>query len=208
VSFHCCFFTSITRSLHIFNQAELLRLGGADVKISFLELIDNNIGPRGANALGMSLSFGHNLSLLTLKLDYNPTLGDEGVINLCKGLRTNATLKQLHLQFCNITSKSGPALAEFLANSKSSVELFNMSGNRLGGEGLASLCKGLIYNTKCETLCLADNMIDQVSRLREHICSLAAALCYSMSLFLVQFNVDNTCRWRKISGGWPRLRSV
>ena len=71
----------------------MLRLGGADVKISFLELFDNNIGSRGANALGTSLSYGHNLSLLTLKLDYNPTIGDEGVINLCKGLRTNSTLK-------------------------------------------------------------------------------------------------------------------
>jgi hypothetical protein len=140
----------------------VLRLGGAEVKISFLELFDNNIGPRGANALGMALSFGHNLSLLTLKLDYNPTLGDEGVINLCKGLRTNSTLKQLHIQFCNVSSKSGPALAEFLANSKSAVEVFNMSGNRLGGDGLAKMCGGLMYNTKCETLCIADNMIDQV----------------------------------------------
>jgi hypothetical protein len=140
----------------------VLRLGGAEVKISFLELFDNNIGPRGANALGMALSFGHNLSLLTLKLDYNPTLGDEGVINLCKGLRTNSTLKQLHIQFCNVSSKSGSALAEFLANSKSAVEVFNMSGNRLGGDGLAKMCGGLMYNTKCETLCIADNMIDQV----------------------------------------------
>ena len=140
----------------------MLRLGGADVKISFLELFDNNIGSRGANALGTSLSYGHNLSLLTLKLDYNPTIGDEGVINLCKGLRTNSTLKQLHLQFCNITSKSGSALAEVLANNRSAIELFNINGNRLGGEGLGKLCTGLILNTKCETICLADNMIDQV----------------------------------------------
>lgn len=140
----------------------MLRLGGAEVKISFLELFDNNIGSRGANALGMALSFGHNLSLLTLKLDYNPTLGDEGIIGLCKGLRTNSTLKQLHIQFCNVTSASGPALAELLANSKSALEVFNMNGNRLGGEGLEKLCAGLMFNTKCETLCIADNMIDHV----------------------------------------------
>lgn len=137
-------------------------MGGADVKLSFLELFDNNIGPKGANALGSALSYGHNLSLLTLKLDYNATIGDEGVINLCKGLRTNATLKQLHLQFCNLTSASGPALAEVLANSRSGLEVFNIGGNRLGGLGLASLCAGLMQNTKCETICLADNMIDQV----------------------------------------------
>lgn len=59
-------------------QAEILRLGGADVQISFLELLDNNIGVRGALALGNSLSQRHNLSLLTLKLDYNSTLGTAG----------------------------------------------------------------------------------------------------------------------------------
>ena len=61
-------------------QAEILRLGGAEVAISFLELLDNNIGPRGASALGQSLSYGHNLSLLNLKLDYNQTLGSEGKV--------------------------------------------------------------------------------------------------------------------------------
>jgi hypothetical protein len=75
--------------------AEVLRLGGIDVQIQYLELLDNNIGPRGGLALGASLSQRHNLSLLTLKLDYNSTLGTEGVIELCKGLRTNATLKQV-----------------------------------------------------------------------------------------------------------------
>lgn len=75
--------------------AEVLRLGGIDVQIQFLELLDNNIGPRGGLALGTALSHRHNLSLLTLKLDYNSTLGTEGVIELCKGLRTNATLKQV-----------------------------------------------------------------------------------------------------------------
>jgi len=48
------------------------------VRISYLELLDCNIGAKGASAIGTSLSHGHNLSLLTLKLDYNSTLGDEG----------------------------------------------------------------------------------------------------------------------------------
>jgi Ran GTPase-activating protein (RanGAP) involved in mRNA processing and transport len=137
-------------------------LGGAEVKISFLELFDSNIGPKGAKALGMSLSYGHNLSLLTLKLDYNGTLGDEGVAHLCKGLRTNQSLKQLHLQFCGITAESGPHLAEVLANSRSELEVVNVSGNRMGGAGLLALCVGLQQNVKLETLSLGDNMIDQM----------------------------------------------
>jgi hypothetical protein len=64
----------------------VLRLGGADVAVSFLELLDNNIGPKGANALGASLSFGYNISLLTLKLDYNQSMGSEGSICLSLGV--------------------------------------------------------------------------------------------------------------------------
>jgi hypothetical protein len=59
-------------------KCEVLRLGGADVRISYLELLDNNIGPRGGIALGSALAQGGNISLLTLKLDYNSTLGTQG----------------------------------------------------------------------------------------------------------------------------------
>eukprot|EP01038_Epipyxis_sp_PR26KG_P014261 gene14261-19135_t len=141
--------------------AELLRLGGGEIKLSYLELLDNYIGPKGASALGMSLARGNNLSLMTLKLDYNSTLGVEGIANLCRGLRTNITLKQLHVQFCNITAEGGEHLGELLANSRSALEVLNVAGNRLGGIGLAALSKGLMINTKCTTLNLADNMIDQ-----------------------------------------------
>lgn len=55
--------------------------------------MDNGIGPVGCLALGESLMIGANRSLLTLRLDNNPTIGDEGVFELCKGLRTNKTLK-------------------------------------------------------------------------------------------------------------------
>ena len=57
----------------------MLRLGGAEVAISYLELLDDNVGPRGAHYLGASLSQNNNLSLLTLKLDFNSTLGLEGM---------------------------------------------------------------------------------------------------------------------------------
>lgn len=140
---------------------EVLRLGGADVRISYLELLDNNIGARGGIALGSALAQGNNISLLTLKLDYNSTLGTQGVANLCCGLRTNISLKQLHLQFCNMTSDAGPHLSDLVANSKSALELLNLSGNRLGGIGLSAICRGLAPNTKLTTLLLADNMIEQ-----------------------------------------------
>ena len=89
-----------------------------DVISSFLSPPDDGIGPRGALALGSSLSAGKNLSLCTLKLDYNVSIGAEGVVNLCKGLRTNISLMELHLSYCQVTHEAGPALAEVLANAR------------------------------------------------------------------------------------------
>ena len=141
--------------------AEVLRLGGGDVKIAYLELLDNNIGHRGALALGTSLSQGNNLSLLTLKLDYNSTFGTEGLKNLCRGLRTNISMKQLHVMYCKIDEEGGKYLAEVLGSSKSALELLNVGGNKLGGKGLSYLCSGLIENQRLEKLQLNDNYIDE-----------------------------------------------
>lgn len=114
----------------------------------------------GGFALGKALSRGNNISLVTLRLDYNTTLGNEGVINLCRGLRTNKTLKQLILEYCSITVFGAEALAGLLANQESAVEVLKLGGNRLAGEGLQALCAGLKGNTKLTTLSLADNALE------------------------------------------------
>jgi hypothetical protein len=79
--------------------AEFLK-GGGNVNVSFLELMDNKIGARGAAALGEALccmpdknGIEYPTKLVTLKLDYNNTLGSEGVTELCRGLRSNTVLK-------------------------------------------------------------------------------------------------------------------
>lgn len=141
--------------------AELLRLGGAEVALTYLELLDNNIGPQGAKWLGQSLSFGQNKSLQTLKLDYNFSLGSEGVAALCTGLRTNSTLKQLHLPYCRIDADGGAPLGELLSYRQSALQLLNLQGNQLGGKGLASLCDGLVHNLALTSLSVADNGIGQ-----------------------------------------------
>ena len=82
---------------------------------------------------------------------------------LCKGLVSNITLKQLHLQFCNITEDGGEELSSLLESSKSVIEVLNLTGNKLTGVGLAKMCKGLLVNKKLQTLSLADNRIDSVS---------------------------------------------
>ena len=42
--------------------AEVLRLGGAEVQLNYLELFDDGIGPKGALALGQSLAAGKNVT--------------------------------------------------------------------------------------------------------------------------------------------------
>lgn len=141
--------------------AELLRLGGAEVPISYLELLDNNIGPDGALCLGQSLQFGQNKSLVTLKLDYNRSLGSEGVAALCQGLRTNSTLRQLHLPYCAIQPDGGAPLGEMLTYRLLGLDLLNLQGNQLNGLGLRDLCNGLAVNQSLTTLSIADNGIGQ-----------------------------------------------
>jgi Ran GTPase-activating protein (RanGAP) involved in mRNA processing and transport len=142
----------------------VLRLGGAEVKLSYLELFDNDIGPRGALALGIALSKGHNLSLLTLKLDFNTQLGNQGIANLCRGLRTNSTLYQLHVKFCGITAEGGQYIAEILSNARSQLQQLYLDGNKIGGTGLFHVCRGLMFNSVLQKLSIRDIMFDQVSR--------------------------------------------
>jgi hypothetical protein len=141
--------------------AEVLRLGGAEVKLNYLELLDNNIGPRGCLALGYALAKGSNVSLLTLNLDYNREIGALGVANLTRGLRTNISLRNLSMQYCGITTEAGVHLGEVLSNTKTGLETLVVSGNRLGGAGLQALCDGLHANTCLTKLGVADNLIDQ-----------------------------------------------
>ena len=80
---------------------------------------------------------------------------------LCRGLRNNSTLKQLHISYCGITYEGGQAISDLLENARSGLELLNLTGNRLGGVGLQSVCQGLMPNTVLQKIMLADNIIDQ-----------------------------------------------
>ena len=68
---------------------------------------------------------------------------------------------QLHLSYCGITAEGGDPLSDVLENSRSILEVLNLSGNKMGGPGLAKLCKGLYENTALQKLMIADNNIDQ-----------------------------------------------
>lgn len=79
-----------------------------------------------ATAVGQSLSIGCNKSLLSLKLDYNPSLGSEGAAALCRGLRTNSSLKQLHLPYCDLGADAGAPIGEMLSYTKLQLAVLNL----------------------------------------------------------------------------------
>lgn len=130
-------------------------------KLQFLDLSDNNIGHQGASHLGRSLEVGMNKTLTTLLLDFNTLLGPEGASALCKGIATNSSLTVLSLKHCNINSTGGEPISAMLAFKKLALTTLDLSGNCLGGAGLAELCKGLEKNESLTTFRLADNNIRQ-----------------------------------------------
>ena len=76
-------------------------------------------------------------------------------------MRTNSTLKQLHLNYCGIDETAGSELANLLSNVRSALEILSLGGNSLKGRGLELLCKGLATNTVLKKLNISDNKIDQ-----------------------------------------------
>lgn len=128
-------------------------------QIQYLELTDNEIGKDGCMAIGRSLSVGMNKTLNTLVLDFNMTLQSDGVTALCRGLSTNSTLKKLSLRHCGIDEKGGSPIAKMLMFKRIALISLDLTGNRLGAEGLRDICSGLMNNSSLKTLRLADNSI-------------------------------------------------
>lgn len=177
--------------------AELLRLGGGEVKLTYLELLNCGVGARGAGSIGAALAVGGNLSLLTLKLDYNTALGGLGVRALCRGLRTNSTLQQLHLSYCGIHPDGGAPLGELLSFTKLGLQRLALQGNKLGGEGLSAIAKGLARSASLVQIELADNAIDATEEDTAALAEFAAAAVACPTLA----NIDLLYNRIGVSGG-------
>lgn len=98
-------------------------------------------------------------SLVNLNLDYNSNLGSDGVVALAKGISSNSTLKKLSLRYCGIDEKGGEPLTQILIAPKIAIICLDLTGNRLGGKGLADMSNGLKANTVIQKLNLSDNHI-------------------------------------------------
>nr|XP_032801373.1 leucine-rich repeat-containing protein 34-like isoform X1 [Petromyzon marinus] len=91
--------------------------------LTSLDLSLNDIGPRGARALGQVLQT--NRSLMSLNLAGNK-VGEEGGVSLATALQTNVGLRSLDLHHCDLGTDSIIAFSTALSYN-SSVEELNLS---------------------------------------------------------------------------------
>lgn len=139
--------------------AEVLRNGKDEIAIETFEYWNNGVTVVGCNALGAALTLGANASVANLSISHNRLIGDEGVVELAKGLRTNRNLKQLSLAFCSLTPASAHTLSGVMLGSLSILEVLDVSGNNLGSEGLLVLAEAARKSKTLQELRLSDNAI-------------------------------------------------
>ena len=141
--------------------AEVLRIGPTlDVMIKTLSFVHCNVFSLGCHMLGNALASGMNTSLTTLTLDYNK-FGNEGIVKLIHGLRSNCTMETLNLRFCNMEGIDFAAsLCDLINNNKSQLSKINVEGNKLGAKGLGVFSRALRKNKTLTTLDISDNAIN------------------------------------------------
>jgi len=98
----------------------------------------------------------NNCNLTILKLDHNP-IGSEGFKFLSQGLRMNTNLKSLSLTYCKIGPEAAHSIFECCLYQNSVLEEFNLSGNKLGNDGVCQILKGLAVAKSIKKVYLADN---------------------------------------------------
>jgi hypothetical protein len=106
--------------------AKLLCKQAEDSVLTHVQMMDCRIGAAGCGALGDALGIGYNKYLTTLLLDYNDTIASPGVKALCRGLRSNSTLKRLSLSHCAIDEAGGKPLANLLKFKTTALEELNL----------------------------------------------------------------------------------
>jgi hypothetical protein len=126
------------------------------VRLEGLTLFRSGVGPAGARALGDALCLGANTTLLSLALDCNEAIGDEGVAGLARGLTTNRALKMLSLAACSIGPRGAAALGAALKSPLCVLEKIDLSGNAIGAEGLLALAEGAAASKTLQALVLSN----------------------------------------------------
>ncbi|XP_058012659.1 ribonuclease inhibitor isoform X1 [Ahaetulla prasina] len=100
------------------------------------------------------------------------SLGTSGGKALCQGLvDSNCQLESLQLQFCDLTKENIDALCSVLSV-KSSLQMLNLSNNKLGDEAVKNLCQALVKGSS------------NLQSLQLESCEITRASCEDLSIFL------------------------
>jgi len=149
------------------------------LRLHTIDLFQNDLGVPAMLALGTAFSTGGNTTVKSLKLDYNPRIGTEGLITLCDGLMSNSTLETLNMECCNIGEDGGRVLAKLLSFSGSSLKHLKLMGNKMGTESVLFFALVLRRNRTLVELDLSDNGVGSsppAQRDRQALWKLALAL--------------------------------
>jgi patatin-like phospholipase/acyl hydrolase/Ran GTPase-activating protein (RanGAP) involved in mRNA processing and transport len=131
------------------------RLLRNDSTLQQLNLVYNQIGEEGAEALAEALKINSTLQWLVLNSNQ---IGDAGTGTLAEALKVNRTLQQLNLNLNRIGDAGAKALAAAL-QVNSTLQQLELHGNEIGEEGAKALAEALKVNRTLQRLDLWENKI-------------------------------------------------
>ena len=155
--------TNLNLSNNQIGKAEALVLAEAlhhNSKLKLLNIDDNQIDDAGIQDLAEALH--HNSSLTLLDAGKN-RISDEGAQALAKALHHNSTLKRLFLYDNQIGDEGAQALAKALHHN-STLMIFLLGNNRIRDASAKSLTEALLHNRSLTYLYLAGNEIGDAGR--------------------------------------------
>lgn len=119
-----------------------------------------SLAQRGVLRTLVAPNLAKNTALQHLSLA-ETSIGDGMVVELCKHLRKNGTLRALVLHSNFITDEGALALAELLAGGVCAMQSLDLSLNHVGERGGAALAAALARNRTLLALLLNDNQLGQ-----------------------------------------------
>lgn len=106
--------------------------------VNVMEFINCGIGKLGCEFISRMLNPTLSYNIKVLILDYN-NIGNEGLMELTKGLSYNSSINYLSLNYCSITNLGVQYLKSIFDNDSCGLEKFFIQGNHIGNESTAEI---------------------------------------------------------------------
>jgi hypothetical protein len=114
------------------------------IPLETLELANNGIGVQGCSCLSNALAT--NVTLKSLRLDWNRTINCAAVSALVPGLAQKKNLKYLSLASCDVRRPGCESIMQMLIMPVVELSILDLQDNYLGPMGLVILLSGLRKN--------------------------------------------------------------